>query len=194
MRGEMAMISFIKGLVAETTAESVIIDCGGVGYELHCPLPDLTELSTKRGQEKVLYTTLIHREDRMELYGFIDRKAREGFGYLLKVNGIGPRAAIKILSFFNASDLISAIESENVDSLTRIPGIGPKLARTMIVSLQGRLPEVSSTGTAAVERDLILALTNLGFKESAIRQKIQKMAPLSGDFETEFKKLIKELS
>jgi Holliday junction DNA helicase RuvA len=189
------VIDFIKGILVSIKTNSVVIDNNGIGYEIFCPLNDIASLSTKKDTEILLYTQLFHKEDSMTLYGFISENTRKAFLNLLKVGGIGPKMAVKILSFYDLDVLYKSIEEGDVDSLTGIPGIGQKIAKQIVFDLKGIIVDAKKDKTmtpeTAVENDLILAMINLGYKESDIKNKLKDLKPLSYDFETEFKKLIK---
>ena len=193
------MINFIKGNLFDINNNTVIIECNGIGYDVICPLNQVANITNKKGQEILLFTHLIHKEDNMSLYGFLNEKTRKGFLGLMKVSGIGPKAAIKILSHYDVDDLFKFVETEDINSLKNIPGIGPKLAKQIIFDLKGVIPdmdnkETDNDNTHNIEKDLISAMLNLGYKDIDIRNRIKDIKPLSNDFETEFKRLIKEIS
>lgn len=191
------MINFIKGQLYETTNNSVIIDCMGVGYEIFCPLGDIVQLSSKKGEEVVVFTYMSHREDSMTLFGFLKQKTKDGFKALLKVGGIGPKAALKILSHYDVEALFKSVEDGDIDSLKDIPGIGPKMAKKIIFDLKGILPAVEGGAVSilsAIEKDLLSAMMNLGYKENDVKSKIKEIKPISDNFEVEFKKIIKKMA
>ena len=184
------MIGFIRGVIFDVRNDSLLVDCNGVGYEIFCCLTDIAGLSSKKGEEIMVYTYLQHKEDSMVLYGFLTEKTKKGFLGVLKVDGIGPKLAIKILSFYDADTLFTAIEKEDMDSLKKIPGVGPKMAGKIIFELKGKLPSHEAP-LAGMESDLVNAMINLGYQETDVKEKLKKIKPLSYDFQTEFKKLMK---
>jgi holliday junction DNA helicase RuvA len=188
------MISFIKGKLSFIKDNSVIIDCSGVGYEIYCTISDLALLSNQLENNIILYTHLIHKEDSMSLYGFIKEKTKKGFLALLKVSGIGPKLAIKILSVYEQDVLFLAVENEDIKSLEQIPGIGAKMAKKIIFDLKGVLPNLHDSDMPSAEKDLISAMVNMGYKENDIKSKIIQIKPLEPDFEANFKKLLKLLA
>lgn len=191
------MISFIKGSIYDIKEDSVVLECNGIGYKILCPLADISKLAGKKDQQILLHTYLIHKEDSMTLYGFLSEDTKKGFLLLLKVGGIGPKAAVKILSHLNTDELYKCIENEDLNSLKNIPGIGPKMAKKIIFDLKGVIPHFDdelNTEYGKIENDLISAMINLGYKEADIRQKIKELKPVSDNFEIEFKKLLKKLA
>ncbi|MCG8572805.1 MAG: Holliday junction branch migration protein RuvA [Spirochaetes bacterium] len=187
------MIAFIKGILEKTTLDSVIVDVQGIGYEIHCSTADIGALANKEGQPVALYTHLIHKEDQMQLFGFLHMAGKQGFLKLLKVSGIGARVALNILSHYDSETLFHHIQKEDVDALTRIPGIGPKSAKKIIFDLKGVIisePAVEDQ----FQSDLISAFVNLGYKENEIKSALEKMPSLSRNFETDFKGLLKILA
>ncbi|MCK4798127.1 MAG: Holliday junction branch migration protein RuvA [Spirochaetes bacterium] len=193
------MINFIKGILYDFKSNSIIIECSGVGYEIFCPLTDIACLSSQKGKEIMLNTYLVHKEDSMSLYGFISEKTKNGFLTLLKVGGIGPKAAIKILSHYDVDSLFESVEKEDIDGLKNIPGIGLKTAKKIIFDLKGVIPILEDKDKLEkeeyrIEKDLILALVNLGYKENDVRNKLRDIKPLSKNFELEFKRLLKKLA
>ena len=188
------MINFVKGILYDIKSNSVIIEASGIGYEIFCPLTDIAKISSQIGNDVLLNTYLVHKEDSMLLYGFISAKNKQGFLALLKVGGIGPKAAIKILSHYDVDSLFELVEKEDVEGLNNIPGIGPKMAKKIIFDLKGVIPDFEKKEESSIERDLISAMVNLGYKESEVRNRIKEISPLDEKFELEFKKLLKKLS
>ncbi len=137
------MISRLKGELVEQNPPSVLIDVNGVGYEVQVPMTTLFELP-QAGQQVVLHTHFVVREDAQQLYGFSTKADRSLFQTLIKVNGVGPKMALAIMSTMNASQFALAVENDEVKQLTSIPGVGKKTAERLIVEMRGKL-EVSST-------------------------------------------------
>ena len=188
------MISYIRGVITEICEDSVIIECNGIGYQCFCSVTDLGYFASIRdGQNVTVYTYLVHKEDVMTLYGFAAKENRDGFLLLLKVDGIGPKMALKMLSAYKMSQIQAYIDAEDVDSLKKVPGLGIKGAGKMILALKGKL--VFSTKSAplpmGITGDLISALVNMGYDESTVRTCLNEHKPESEDFSKEFKRYIK---
>ena len=188
------MIYFIKGILYEVKTNSVILESNGIGYEIFCPLDVISKLSMSKNNVVFIYTHLVHKEDSMTLYGFLDEKNKNGFLGLQKVSGIGPKQALKILSHFTFDQIFTYIQKEDIDSLTRIPGIGPKMAKKIIFDLKGVIPESMDNDLPAIEKELVSALVNLGYKENDIIKNMSELKPFGNQFETEFKRLLKKMS
>lgn len=168
------MIGRLRGELVEKNLPTCLLDVGGVGYEIETSLTTFNSLP-EIGSEIVLYTHFVVREDAQLLYGFLDQSERRIFRALIKVNGVGPRLALTLLSGMIPSDFIACIQGKDVDSLVRLPGVGKKTAERLIVEMQDRLdewgvPEIG-TGQVAVKstagsiaRDAETALTGLGYR------------------------------
>ncbi|MCI6859304.1 MAG: Holliday junction branch migration protein RuvA [Eubacterium sp.] len=131
------MISFIKGTVAYKEEEYLVVENHGIGYQIKTTSRMLSEIST--GQEVMIYTYLYVREDALSLFGFSSKEELNTFRILLGISGIGPKAALSVLSTMTVEDLYYAVCSEDVKSIARTPGIGPKGARRMIIELKDKL-------------------------------------------------------
>ena len=134
------MISQLKGILLEKNPPFLLIDVGGVGYELEAPMSTFYQLPDP-GVEVNLVTHLTIREDAHILYGFCSKKDRTLFRQLIKVNSIGPRSAIGILSAMDYDQFIATVASKNVATLIRIPGIGKKTAERLLLEMQDKLSE-----------------------------------------------------
>ena len=132
------MISFINGYVADTTENSVIIETGGIGYEIYMTGSALEQAVRTEGKLKV-HTYFHVREDAMQLYGFLSKDDLEMFRLLLGVNGIGPKAAMGILSGMTSDELRFAVLSEDIKTIYKAPGIGKKTAQKLILELKDKL-------------------------------------------------------
>ena len=132
------MISFIRGLVADTTENSVILEAGGIGYEIFMTGSSIEQASRSDGKVKI-HTYFHVREDAMQLYGFLSRDDLEMFRLLLNVNGIGPKAALGVLAGLTADELRFAVLSDDIKTISRAPGIGKKTAQKLILELKDKL-------------------------------------------------------
>ena len=183
------MISYIKGPLTEVWEDTIVVETGGMGWNIHVPLTVLEALP-RIGKEVRIYTSLQVREDAMTLYGFLNRQDLKMFVQLLGVSGIGPKAGLGILSAMGPDDLRMAIISGDAKAISRAPGIGPKTAQRVILDLKDRirmedvLPEnLSSSGLSAasaaggmegVGKEAMEALVALGYSMTeaakAVRQ------------------------
>lgn len=179
------MISYIKGLLVETFEDTIVVEAGNIGYNIHVPL-SLLERLPKVGNEVKVFTYFQVREDAMSLYGFLNRQDLDMFKQLIGVNGIGPKGALGVLSTLTPDSLRMAIISGDAKAISKAPGIGVKTAQRVILDLKDRvhiedmLPHetetealggslVGQTGKEAME-----ALVALGYSGSeaakAVRQ------------------------
>lgn len=170
------MIGSLKGRVTESGEETLILEVGGVGYELTCSLNTLTDVVGHVGEVYLAVHTQL-REDALTLFGFSKPLEKKMFLSLLKVNGVGPKSAIKILSGAPIDQLSQMIEAGDVKGLSGLPKVAKKTAEQIILTLKGKLvmePEVAKpkkTAAAALEpkftgarADILSALVNLGFR------------------------------
>ncbi|ELV07318.1 Holliday junction ATP-dependent DNA helicase RuvA [Wohlfahrtiimonas chitiniclastica SH04] len=178
------MIARLKGLIWEKMPPNIVIlDVGGVGYEIEVPVSTFSMLP-KAGESTTLEIQNIVREDASLLYGFYTQAEKEAFRLLIKVSGIGPKSAIVILSGLSVSELYEVISSEDVARLTRVPGIGKKTAERLIVELKDKIKGLSlgvdlfngQTPMADPTTDAVLALATLGYKQSDAEKMIKKIA------------------
>lgn len=134
------MIGRLQGIIAEKLAPELLIDVNGVGYEVTASLTTCAQLG-KVGEPALLHTQMVVREDAQLLYGFADKSERTLFRTLIKVNGVGPKMAITILSGMDANALAACIQAEDMASLTKLPGVGKKTAERLIVEMRDKLKE-----------------------------------------------------
>lgn len=165
------MIASVRGEVLELALDHVVLEAAGVGYRLNATPATLAGLT--RGEQARLYTALVVREDSMTLYGFADTEARDLFGLLQTVSGVGPRLAMAVLAVLEPEVLRKALASGDIAALTRVPGIGKRGAERMVVELRDKVNQVpvpaGPAGTASTPvltpvRDQVTeALSGLGF-------------------------------
>lgn len=136
------MFYYVEGVVAHIEANLVVIDCGGVGYA--CRTTNYTISALKQGERHKLFTKLNVREDAMELYGFATGEEKNLFEQLISVSGVGPKAALAILSVCTPGDLALAIITGDEKSIVRAPGVGKKIAQRIILELKDRLAKGQS--------------------------------------------------
>ena len=167
-----AVIAHLRGKILAKRPSQVIVDCGGVGYDVTISVPTFSELGAE-GAEVSLYVHTHVREDALALYGFLHPQEKMLFERLLTVSGIGPKLAITVLSMA-AVEVVGAIRGNDVTRLTKIPGVGKKTAERMILELKdkldhfGAVPQIAAT--TPVEEDVASALVNLGYHRAATEQ------------------------
>jgi Holliday junction DNA helicase, RuvA subunit len=171
------MIGRLQGVLLHKEEQQVLVDVGGIGYEVEVPASTLLTLPPP-GAGVVLHTHLSIREDAHQLYGFADLREREMFRLLIKVNGIGPKLALGLLSALDAQALAAAVQRNDVNALVKLPGVGRKTAERLVVDLRDRLKEWELRhGAAPVEQAEVVrtragdqhqeaesALISLGYK------------------------------
>ncbi len=145
------MISYIKGSAAYVDAEGVIIENHGMGYQVKTPSSIVEKVHV--GEDLILHTYLYVREDVLALYGFTTKEELRTFQTLLGVNGIGPKAALSVLSTMSVADLYYAVFSEDAKMIAKTPGIGPKGAKRMIIELKDKLNMEDITGEISSDED-----------------------------------------
>ncbi|WP_394217906.1 Holliday junction branch migration protein RuvA [Halobacillus trueperi] len=177
------MISYVKGQLTTLDEGSIIIEIGGIGYEVLCANP--YHFQEAMNKEVKVHTYHYIREDNQSLYGFKKKEDKQLFAQLLNVSGIGPKGALAILGTVSVPEFVSAIEQEDDKYLTKFPGVGKKTARQMILDLKGKLivwlPDEDNEGTLFYQEDLtskekravvddaIEALKALGYTEKEVK-------------------------
>ncbi|WP_337262306.1 MULTISPECIES: Holliday junction branch migration protein RuvA [unclassified Serratia (in: enterobacteria)] len=194
------MIGRLRGIILEKQPPLVLLEANGVGYEVHMPMTCFYELP-ELGQQAIVFTHFVVREDAQLLYGFNDKQERALFRELIKVNGVGPKLALAILSGMSAQQFVSAVEREEITALVKLPGVGKKTAERLVVEMKDRFKglngdlfnnssEISLPATAAkaaemdVEAEAASALVALGYKPQEASRMIGKIAKLGADCET----------
>ncbi|KQR84675.1 ATP-dependent DNA helicase RuvA [Burkholderia sp. Leaf177] len=163
------MIGRIAGVLLEKNPPYLLVDCGGVGYEIAVPMSTFYNLPNS-GEKIVLLTQLIVREDAHLLYGFGTQQERTTFRELLKISGIGARMALAVLSGMSVQELAQAVTMQDAARLTRTPGIGKKTAERLLLELKGKLGADLGTASGTVAgpdhaSDILNALLALGYSE-----------------------------
>jgi holliday junction DNA helicase RuvA len=162
------MIGKLTGTLAAKNPPEVLVDCGGVGYEVLVPMSTFYNLPAL-GDKVALLTHLIVREDAHLLYGFATQDERAGFKQLVKISGVGPRTALSILSGMSVADIAQAVAKQDAGRLTKIPGIGKKTAERLLLELKGKLGDALATGGVSVsndnQSDILQALVALGYSD-----------------------------
>lgn len=168
------MIATIRGKVLQKNPPQVVIECGGLGYEVDVPMSTFYNLPDI-GREVFLETVMIVREDAQLLYGFLTAQEKSVFKQLLKVSGIGPRTALAMLSAMSAEDIGNAIAGGDVTLLTRVPGIGKKTAERLVLELKDKVVVTAVSSTNSVQNEIIQALVALGFSDREARLAVKKI-------------------
>jgi len=167
------MIDYIKGEIAYKDTEMLVVESGGIGFQLHCTTTALQNAG-KAGESAKVYVQMVVREDSMSLYGFTSRQEREMFNKITGVSGIGAKMAINVLSSMTTAELAIALVTEDISSITKVKGIGAKTAKRMILELKEKVDNdeltTSFTGIkeaagapASIEGEAVAALMALGF-------------------------------
>jgi len=168
------MIAWLEGVLLEKQPPNLLLNVNGVGYQIEAPLSTFYELPAVNKVHKI-HVHMVVREDAQLLYGFSDRQQRELFRSLIKVNGVGPKVALAILSTLSVGELVQCMEQEDEAQLTRVPGIGKKTAQRLIVEMKDRLTQEfadatektsASPRTTSSRQDAISALESLGYRAS----------------------------
>ena len=191
------MFAHIDGIVAEKNTDSIVIDCGGVGYLLNVSGATLSAAPAV-GERMKLYCILNVREDAMELFGFHSREEKRMYERLKGVTGVGSRTALQILSSLSVRDLSIALVTGDANTLTRVPGIGKKTAQRLVLELKDKIDDSQLTGASAAvapsvslktrgpEAEAIEALQALGFTSAEAAKAVARVA----DQTTYFNQLI----
>jgi Holliday junction DNA helicase RuvA len=166
---EHAMIGRLSGILLEKTPPLVLIDCNGVGYECEVPMSTFYNLPAV-GEKVVMLTHFVVREDAQLLYGFGSSQERATFRQLLKVNGIGAKSALSILSGLSIDELVQAVALQETTMLTRVPGVGKKTAERLLLELKDKftidgVAAMNSNQPKSASSDILNALLALGYNE-----------------------------
>ncbi len=162
------MIGRLSGILLEKNPPQLLVDCGGVGYEVGVPMSTFYNLPPL-GEKVTLLTHLIVREDAHVLYGFSSAEERSGFKELIKISGVGARTALAILSGMSLNDLAQAVTLQEAGRLTKVPGIGKKTAERLLLELKGKLgADLGAVGGVIhhdTTSDILNALLALGYSD-----------------------------
>ncbi len=184
------MIGSLRGKLVEKRPNQVLLDVGGVGYQVQIPLSTFAGLGMLHAEATLLIHTHV-REDQLALYGFVTAREKHCFELLISASGVGPSLALKILSGMGLEELVPAIRTGDIAQLVRIPGVGRKTAERMVVELRDKLaavdvPEEGKPATRSqLESDVASALVNLGYDARSVENAIGKARSAGGgDFES----------
>jgi len=178
------MIAWLSGVLMNKLPPMILLNVNGVGYELEAPLSTFYELPAVNEQLS-LYVHMVVREDAQLLFGFSSQQQRDLFRSLIKVNGVGPKVALAVLSTMSAQELLQCMAQEDYAQLTKVPGIGKKTAQRLVVEMKDRLEkefadvalEAASADRPSDNRqDAIAALESLGFKSADASRVVRGLA------------------
>ena len=174
------MIGRLNGILLEKTPPLVLIDCHGVGYECEVPMSTFYNLP-ELGEKVVLLTHFVVREDAQLLYGFGSSQERATFRQLLKVNGIGAKSALSILSGLSIDELVQAVALQDTTMLTRVPGVGKKTAERLLLELKGKftidgVATMNANQPKSAASDVLNALLALGYNEREALAAVKQLA------------------
>jgi Holliday junction DNA helicase RuvA len=180
------MIAFLSGKLLEKSANTVIVDVAGVGYEVTIPLSTFYELGEIGADVSLRIYTYV-REDSLQLFGFKTNRERDLYLKLISVQGVGAKSGITMLSGMNAEEIVAAIRTDNLAKLTAIPGVGRKTAERLVIELRDKVGELSAAavGESAISPagapgddvfdDALSALLNLGYQKNAAEKAVQQV-------------------
>ena len=193
------MIGRLRGIILEKQPPEVLIEVSGVGYEVYMPMTCFYELP-ESGKEAIIFTHFVVREDAQLLYGFNNKQERALFRELIKVNGVGPKLALAILSGMSAQQFVTAVEHQEIGVLIKLPGVGKKTAERLVVEMKDRfkglghdlfnntseLPvaDKSTIMSSDTEGEAVAALIALGYKPQEASKMVSKVAKPEDDSET----------
>ena len=174
------MIGRLTGTLAEKSPPQVLVDVGGVGYEVDVPMSSFYNLPAL-GERITLLTHFVVREDAQQLFGFLTHEERSTFRQLVRISGVGPRTALAILSGLSVAELAAAVGRQESGRLVKVPGIGKKTAERLLLELKGKLgPDLGAPAAAAagdVQNDIVQALLALGYSEREAAAALKALPP-----------------
>lgn len=194
------MIGRLRGIILEKQPPVVLLEAGGVGYEVQMPMTCFYELP-ELNHEATLFTHFVVREDAQLLFGFNSKQERALFRELIKVNGVGPKLALAILSGMSAQQFVTAVEREEIAALVKLPGVGKKTAERLVVEMKDRFKgmhgdlfaadapfaltsEVQTAETNDAESEAVAALVALGYKPQEASRMVARVGKPNADCET----------
>ena len=193
------MIAHLRGKLIHKEPGQAVVECAGVGYDVTISVPTFSALPGVGGEASLHIHTEVS-DSAIALFGFLERQEMRLFERLITVTGVGPKLAIKMLSGLSSERTVQAIRGQDHAQLTRIPGVGKKLAERLVVELKDKLddfavaPVAAAVAGAAVD-DVLSALANLGYQrvaaEKAVEQAVSKDKTLAGDFDGLFRAALK---
>ncbi|MGR5365272.1 Holliday junction branch migration protein RuvA [Photobacterium damselae] len=206
------MIGRLRGTVLEKQPPEVLLEVGGIGYEVQMPMSCFYELP-EVGQEAIIFTHFVVREDAQLLYGFNKKSERELFREVIKANGVGPKLGLAILSAMTASQFVLSVEQEDITTLVKIPGVGKKTAERLLVEMKDRLkgwgegdlftpaqdtaasnaPIQNPSSQARAEDEAVSALVALGYKPPQASKVVSQVAQPEMSSETIIREALRSM-
>ncbi|MDP2569919.1 Holliday junction branch migration protein RuvA [Photobacterium damselae subsp. piscicida] len=206
------MIGRLRGTVLEKQPPEVLLEVGGIGYEVQMPMSCFYELP-EVGQEAIIFTHFVVREDAQLLYGFNKKSERELFREVIKANGVGPKLGLAILSAMTASQFVLSVEQEDITTLVKIPGVGKKTAERLLVEMKNRLkgwgegdlftpaqdtaasnaPIQNPSSQARAEDEAVSALVALGYKPQQASKVVSQVAQPEMSSETIIREALRSM-
>lgn len=196
------MIAHLRGKLIAKQPGQAIVECAGVGYDVAIGVPTFTALPAE-GLEVALHIHTQVSEDAISLFGFLDMEEKRLFERLITVSGVGPKLAVKMLSGLSPERTVAALRAQDHASLTRIPGVGKKLAERLVVELKDKLDDLIASGPSRAEttkmgaaaEDVLSALVNLGYQRAAaikaIETAVERDKAVGEDFDGLFRAALK---
>lgn len=148
------MIGRIRGTLLEKQPPEILIEAAGIGYEIQLPMTSFYQLPEK-DEEAIIYTHFVVRETEQLLFGFANKQERALFRELIKVNGVGPKMALTILSGMSAEQFVQCVNHDDVTSLVRLPGVGKKTAERLVIEMRDRLKDFAATHSLSATDELV---------------------------------------
>lgn len=201
------MIGRLLGVLVDKQAPDVLIDVNGVGYEVQLPLTSFYELPNV-GEQAIIFTHFVVREDAQLLYGFISKQERSLFRLLIKANGVGPKLALTILSGLTAEQFVQCVEHDDITTLVKLPGVGKKTAERLLIEMRDRIKELNitpaelsvSTNVGASPlitnsglEDAIAALISLGYSAQQANKSVKAVYKEGDDSEDVIRNALKSM-
>jgi Holliday junction DNA helicase RuvA len=205
------VIGRLRGTLLEKMPPEVLIEVGGVGYEVQMPMSCFYELP-ETGQEATVYTHFVVREDAQLLYGFNTVTERALFREVIKANGVGPKLGLGILSGMNAAQFVACVENEDISTLIKLPGVGKKTAQRLVVEMKDRLKgwgagdlltpatdaapadtPVAAIASQSAEDEAVSALVALGYKPQQASKVVSQVAQPDMSSEAVIKEALKSM-
>lgn len=184
------MIARLTGHITDEALDHFVVDVNGVGYLVHCPIGTAQRAKRLEDGRSTLIIHTVVREDAFLLYGFANQTEREIFLKIIAISGVGPKLASAILSDMDVNEILQTVQSENVQRLTKVSGVGKKTAQRLILELKGSLQNWAPEDTVVpkakpaasrLEDDLKSALLNLGYKPLLVDDVVDKLSPIPED-------------
>jgi len=187
------VIGRIRGILVDKKPPEIQVDVGGICYEVQVPMSTLYQLP-EVGKELNLHTHFVVREDAQLLYGFVEEKDKSMFRSLIKINGVGPKMALGILSSMEADEFVRAVRSNDINAMVKMPGIGKKTAERLLIEMRDRLSDWDAGGeessvpsaaslSASITNDAETALVSLGYKPQQAAHAIAQVLKANSEIE-----------